>query len=225
MFIFAAYNATDYNPHFWQSDLRMKASSVTLDRVLHRILMEEGVGCFTIMELRGLYLKHVDPNGATLPQIRMYLYDHIRRMVDLGWAAYHSERKTRGQRFLIKEMPAHVKLKLVAPKMGMSERQTTGKVLNDITEHPEDDSGPVAPCSGSAAGRSPALALQEMLKEVRLDFLTTLGATERYKLLIDEVPDLKSTLEAELAAARDNSSRLLGHMNAIEATLQKLGAV
>lgn len=225
MFIFAAYNATDYNPHFWQGGLRMKVSSVNLDRVLHRILTEEGVGCFTIMELRELYLRYVDPNGATPPQIRVYLYDQIRRMVDLGWAAYHSERRTRGQRFLINEMPTHVTLKLVAPKMGMTERQTTEKVPSDITEPPVNDSGPAALFSGNAAGRSPAVALQEMLKEVRLDFLTTLGATERYRLLIDEVPDLKSTLEPELAAARDNSSRLLGHMNAIEATLQKLGAV
>lgn len=224
MFLFAAYITTDYNPHFRKSGLRMKASSVTLDRVLHRVLTEEDVGCFTIMELRDLYLRHVEPNEITLPQIRMYLYDHIRRMVDLGWVAYHSERKARGQRFLMNDMPAHVKLKLVAPKKGMVERQTTEKVLKDITENPKNDSGPVVSCRGSAADRSPAVALQEMLKEVRLDFLTTLGATERYRLLIDEVPDLKSTLEPELASARDNSSRLLGHMNAIEATLQKIGA-
>lgn len=203
----------------------MKKSSVTLDRVLYSILTEEDVGYFTVMELRRFYLKYVEPNGASLPQIRMYLYDQIRRMVNLGWAEYHEERKTRGQRFIIKKIPARENLKLVAPKLGMAERQSTdNKALRNLMVLARPSSDTTLTSHERKDNRSAAKALEEMLKEVHLDFLTNLGATERFKLLIDEMPQLKSTLEPELTVARDNSSRLLGHMNAIEAALHKIGA-
>lgn len=203
----------------------MKSSSVTLDRVLHRILTEEDVGYFTIMELRDAYLRYVEPNGITLPQIRVYLYDQVRRLIALRWASYHSERKTRGQRFVMNEKPARLKLQLVKPKMGMAERAVTEVEPKDVMKPSDIDTGSIITTSQDEPDVLTVVTLQKMLKEVRLDFLTTLGSTERYRLLIDEVPDLKSTLESELTAARDHSSRLLGHINALEATLQKLGAM
>ncbi|WP_417585698.1 hypothetical protein [Nitrincola sp.] len=204
----------------------MKKSAVTLDRVLYHILKEENVGYFTIMELREFYLKYVEPNGASLPQIRIYLYDQIRRMINLGWAAYHAERKSRGQRFLIKRIPSRENLKLVAPKLGMAERQTAvNEALSDLIALDRSNSDTTLTHPYRKVTRSAAEALEEMLKEVHLDFLTALGATERFKLLIDEIPELKGALEPELTVARDNSSRLLGHMNAIEAALHKIGAV
>ncbi len=198
----------------------MKTSSITLDRVLHRILMEEGVDCFTIMELRDRYLKFVEPHGCSLPDIRVYLYDQIRKMINHGWASYHSERKTRGQRFVIQQKPESLVVKLHSPGKGMKE--CTEVEMEDLLIM-QNNAVYDSYAERSESTSNTACRLQQMLKETRLDLLTSYGEAERYSQMIQDIPGLKSTLEPELIASRDNSSRLLGHVNALETALQKIG--
>jgi len=63
-----------------------------------------------------------------------------------------------------------------------------------------------------------------MLKETRLDLLSSLGETERYNQLFEEIPHLKSRFEGVYLEARDRSSKLLGHVRAIEHTLKTISA-
>ncbi|MNG31699.1 hypothetical protein D3C84_1175500 [compost metagenome] len=51
-----------------------------------------------------------------------------------------------------------------------------------------------------------------------------MGEAERYKLLLDEMPHLRGKVEGEYLEARDRSSRLLGHLRAIEKTIKTLAA-
>ncbi|MNV49872.1 hypothetical protein D3C71_1418450 [compost metagenome] len=62
--------------------------------------------------------------------------------------------------------------------------------------------------------------LESILKEIRLDFLSSMGEAERYKQLLDEMPHLKEQVEGDYLEARDRSSRLLGHLRAVEKTLK-----
>lgn len=199
----------------------MKASSVALDRVLHRILMEEEVGAFTIMELRDRYLKYVDQNDVSMPRLRVYIYEQIRRLVNYGWASYYGEKKARGQRFVMKPKPENLSVKLLHPGQNMQERAedesgNAGKVRPDAIQA-ASQLGEVSP--------SPAYTLKQMLKETRLDLLTSYGETERYAQMIEAIPSLQGTLEQDLIASRDKSSRLLGHVNALETALQKIGVM
>lgn len=66
--------------------------------------------------------------------------------------------------------------------------------------------------------------LEALYKEIRLDFLASMGEAERFKLLLDEMPHLRGTVEDEYMEARDRSSRLLGHLRAIEKTLTTLAS-
>jgi hypothetical protein len=66
------------------------------------------------------------------------------------------------------------------------------------------------------------LQLEALHKELRLDFLSSMGEAERFKLLLDEMPHLRDTVEGDYLEARDRSSRLLGHLRAIEKTLKTL---
>ena len=68
------------------------------------------------------------------------------------------------------------------------------------------------------------LQLEALHKEIRLDFLTSMGEAERFKLLLEEMPHLRDKLEGDYLEARDRSSRLLGHLRAIEKTLKTLAA-
>lgn len=66
--------------------------------------------------------------------------------------------------------------------------------------------------------------LEALHKEIRLDFLSSMGEAERYKLLLDDMPHLRDKVEGEYLDAKDRSSRLLGHLRAIEKTLKTLAA-
>ena len=66
--------------------------------------------------------------------------------------------------------------------------------------------------------------LEALYKEIRLDFLSSMGEAERYKLLLDDMPHLRDKVEGDYLDARDRSSRLLGHLRAIEKTIKTLAA-
>ncbi len=66
--------------------------------------------------------------------------------------------------------------------------------------------------------------MKALHKEVRLDFLSSMGEAERFKLLLEDMPYLREKVEGEYLEARDRSSRLLGHLSAIEKTLKLLSA-
>ena len=51
-----------------------------------------------------------------------------------------------------------------------------------------------------------------------------MGEAERYKLLLDDMPHLRDKVEGDYLDARDRSSRLLGHLRAIEKTIKTLAA-
>lgn len=220
MFRFTAYMATDYNPHF-ESGLRMKNTSIKLDRVVHRLLVESNIGPFSIMELRDHYLTLVDPVGVSSPGVRMYLYDQIRRMVQVGWAEHHEERKSRGQQFVVLDKPLALTPKLVKPGKGMLERQR----ISDVAVLSVADKPTVKESVPNTQDELATKQLQRMLKEARLDLLTSYGETERYAQMLEEIPTLRGSLESDLIASRDNSSRLLGHVKALESAIQKLGVM
>ncbi|MAY00734.1 MAG: hypothetical protein CMI08_16335 [Oceanospirillaceae bacterium] len=199
----------------------MKPSSVTIDEVLYHILMEEESGCFTVMELRDRYLKRVDPNGVSLPDLRMYLYDQVRKMINCGWVEHHSERKARGQRFVVLQQPDGISPKLTQPGKGMQVKQTPAEPKQQAVDMSPD----ISKCEKPKEKKNTAEVLQQMLRETRLDLLTSYGETERYAQMIQDLPELKATLESDLVTSRDNSSRLLGHINALESALQKIGAM
>ncbi|MCY1551294.1 hypothetical protein D9M68_876120 [compost metagenome] len=83
---------------------------------------------------------------------------------------------------------------------------------------PEQENVPSEPSSDAAQH------LESLLKEIRMDFLSSMGEAERYKQLLDELPDLREKVEGEYLEARDRSSRLLGHLRAVEKTLTTLAS-
>ena len=51
-----------------------------------------------------------------------------------------------------------------------------------------------------------------------------MGEAERYKQLLGDMPELREKVEDDYLEARDRSSRLLGHLRAVEKTLKTLAA-
>lgn len=198
----------------------MKTSSLTLDKTLYQILVEEAVTNFTVPELRDRYAETLSGKHFELRKLRIYVYEQVRKMINAGWVRPDEERKKRGQLFHLLKKPKGLEVKLAergfpfqqAVTDSIDGRENTNQQIESTTSTPD----------GEAAVSGDVDKLQGMLKEVRVDFLTQVGQTERFRELMNEMPSLKSLLELEFFAARDSSSRLLGHVRALEVALQKL---
>lgn len=68
--------------------------------------------------------------------------------------------------------------------------------------------------------------LRQKLQQQRIELLTTLGETEAYDEVCNDLPDLKVDVQPQYDEARDRSVKLLGRIRAIEALIaqQQLGA-
>ena len=193
----------------------MKPASFILDRQLYEVLQEEGHSQFTTRDLRDAYAKRLEGMDFQLGDVRRFVYEQIRRMIRTGWLVPDQVQRKRGQIYHLRPFPENLKLELVD---GAFERSLKNTVKTDNTS--PDDEGLLPQSSRLDAEQH----LQSLMKEVRLDFLSAMGEAERYKQLVADLPHLRDKVEADYLEARDRSSRLLGHLLAVEKTLNVLVA-
>lgn len=194
----------------------MKPSSFIFDRRLYELLQQGRYDRFTTRDLRDAYAEQLAGATCPLSELRRYVYEHIRRLLRVGWVIKDVERRKRGQVYRLQPVPKGLQLELVdngferylnSESLPLQEQYRGDQHHNlpapkpDVTEH-----------------------LAALLKEIRLDFLSSMGEAERYKQLLEEMPHLKDQVEADYLDARDRSSRLLGHLRAVEKTLKTLEA-
>lgn len=198
------------------SGASMKSASFIFDRRLYELLQEQGRTTFTIRELRDAYAARLNDTNFRMTDVRRYVYEHIRRLQRAGLVVPDEERRVRGQVFHLQPTPTDFNIELVdngfensIMAAGMPEQDLALHDLEDLTLKLSVDTD---------------LQLEALHKEIRLDFLTSMGEAERFKLLLNEMPHLRDKVEGEYLEARDRSSRLLGHLRAIEKTLKTLAA-
>ena len=194
----------------------MKSASLIFDRRLYELLQEEGRTKFTTHELRDAYAKKLDGMNFRLTDVRRYVYEQIRRMLRIGWVVVDEERRSRGQVYHLQPISADLQLELVDNGF-----ENSLKTASDPEKEPAVLEVETLPLKSPA---NTDQQLEVLHKEIRLDFLASMGEAERYKLLLDEMPHLRDRLEGDYLEARDRSSRLHGHLRAIEKTLKTLAA-
>ena len=208
-----AYNPQLYIPRIFIIGTRMKLSLYTFDGRLYELLQQEEFRQFTTQDLRDAYAMYLDKKSFRLSDVRRYVYEQIRRMLRLGWLTFDEDRQKRGQVYHLLTMPNSIKLNLIdngfEGSLKLENSVTQEQVLHQV--QPESELGSVA-----------TQQLEARLNETRLDFLSSVGETEGYKLILDDMPQLKSQIENDYLEAKDRSSRLLGHVRAIEKTLKNL---
>lgn len=194
----------------------MKSASFIFDRRLYELLQEEGRARFTVSELCDAYAQRLDGTTFCIGDVRRYVYEHVRRMLHMGWVDLVGDRRSLGQIYQMQSIPAHLKLELVDNGFQSS--------LNPVCPPEQETSVLNAETAQTQSEVDTDRQLEMLHKEVRLDFLASLGETERFKLLLEAMPYLSGQVEGEYLEARDRSSRLLGHLRAIEKTLKLLAA-
>ena len=194
----------------------MKSASYIFDRRLYELLQEEGRARFTTRELRDAYAKRLDGMTFRIGDVRRYVYEQIRRMLRIGWVVHDEKRLARGQVYHLQPIPAHLQMELIDNGYENSLKAASAPPMEPLVL--DNAAVPLNAPSGSDQ------RLESLHKEIRLDFLSSMGEAERYKLLLDDMPHLRDKVESEYLEARDRSSRLLGHLRAIEKTLKTLAA-
>lgn len=194
----------------------MKSASFTFDRHLYELLQAEGRTKFTTRELRDAYAKSLAGMDFRIADVRRYVYEQIRRLLRIGWVVLDEDRRSRGQVYHLKSIPPHLQLELI--DSGFESSLETIEVTKQEPAAVEFQALPVKSSVDTDK------QLETLHKEIRLDFLSSMGETERYKMLLDEMPHLRDKVEGDYLEARDRSSRLHGHLRAIEKTLKTLAA-
>ncbi len=194
----------------------MKSASFIFDRRLYELLQESERSSFTTRDLRDAYAARLNGIHFRIADVRRYVYEQIRRLVRAGWVYPDEDRRVRGQVYHLQPIPAELQLELIDNGF-----ESSLKTASDPEKEPAVLEVETLPLKSPADTDQ---QLEVLHKEIRLDFLASMGEAERYKLLLDEMPHLRNKVEGEYLEARDRSSRLLGHLRAIEKTLKTLAA-
>ncbi len=189
----------------------MKSDSFIFDSRLYHLLQQDRFAKFTTRELRDGYAECLVGTSFNINEVRYYVYEQIRRMVRVGWVRYDAERRKRGQIYHLGPIPPSLNLELVEGAFTPNPPQLPESQLFQVGNTPQ---------TSSVIESEVVDRLESLQKEIRLDFLTSMGEAERYKQLLDDMPHLKARVEVEYFDARDRSSRLLGHLRAVEKTLE-----
>lgn len=186
----------------------MKSATFRLDRQVYELLTDERFQQFTIRSLRDRYANSVKGSVDDLTLWR-YIYDQVRRLKRIGWIRQDQVHRKRDQVFHVLELPTTVTLVLIES----SPDSPDPEVDLEHTVFERDNPNPRF---------SPTMRLESLAKEIRLDMLTAMGEAERYKQLFTEMPALRPQIEDDYLEARDRSSKLLGHLRAVENTFKML---
>ncbi len=185
----------------------MKPVTFKLDRCLYALLQDGDFQRFTIRQLRDAYASQSRCVGFSAAELWRYVHDQVVRLKRVGWVRLDAERRQRGQVYCVDAAPDSLNLDLVNGHGCPTEPALTDQRDEHSAEPPTS---------------KPVLRLEALAKEIRLDMLSSVGEAERYKQLIAEMPQLQAQVEDDYLAARDRSSRLLGHLRAVEKTLKLL---
>jgi len=194
----------------------MKSASLIFDRRLYELLWMSGRTRFTTRDLCDAYAAGQDGLEFSLVDVRRYVTKQIRRMLRLGLAVANEGRGVRGLVYHLQPVPNSLQLELIDNGF------ETSLPAAELAEHKSASEEPKPLALKSSADTDQQL--EALYKEIRLDFLASMGEAERFKLLMDEMPHLRGKVEDEYMEARDRSSRLLGHLRAIEKTLTTLAS-
>jgi len=171
---------------------------IDLDRDLLSILLTESFNNFTVLELRSAYLAIVNSPQLSPVEARKYVYRHILRLEKKGLLERkYSEKKDRT--FYSKSR----------------------QFCSDKFKTPENiQEGPIheIKSEGNAGVKKDLIS---KLNQYRLELLTSIGETDEYKLLCNQFPQLTEDLKERYNHARDNGSKILGRIKALESLINQ----
>tara|TARA_R110001592_G_scaffold7032_3_gene39515 strand:+ start:54731 stop:55276 length:546 start_codon:yes stop_codon:yes gene_type:complete len=172
--------------------------NIKLDSDLLSILLTENFNNFTVLELRSAYLAIVSNPKLGKVEARKYVYRHILRLENKGLL----ERKYSEKR----DRTFYSKTKQFSPDC-----------FQVSEEHLETSKPPLKKEESLGVKKD----LISKINKYRLELLTSIGETEEYKALCSEFPQMADNLQERYNNARDNGSKVLGRIKALESLISQ----
>jgi hypothetical protein len=168
--------------------------ALKLDPLVIQIIVATNFDHFTTSDVRSLYLSLKNDSSLDTSVVRRHIYAELLKLVKKGWLN-----------------------KLVAKKKGFTRFSKTDSFdVNALqiqkTELPETS------LDGEEKNKQQLLAKLNYYKN---EFLLSLGESEAYKDLYSELPELVDEIQPKYNQARDNNTKILGKIRAIESLMKK----
>jgi hypothetical protein len=163
-----------------------------LDRLLVQIISAPNFDNFSALELRAAYITLHSDKSLVPSAARRFVYTELVKLVKNGWL-----RKTITKK---KEITNFSKTDLFdADKL-------TFECKEESNEYDQTD----------PANNAIQNSLQERLNEYKNELLMSYGESSEYKKLCNDFPELYKLLQPQYNNAREQNSRLLGKIKAVE---------
>jgi Fe2+ or Zn2+ uptake regulation protein len=146
---------------------------------------------FSITKINEAYLKHDTCQHTNPKTSKQYLYRNINKLLKIGFLT-----------------------SVKRPGTNVIEYQLSNHKPVTINNNPVSDNQVML------SDAQICDVLREKLKHSKLSLLTSIGETEAYKECVEEIPTLQSSVQTKYNLARDNTSKLLGKVNAYESLLK-----
>ena len=182
----------------WGRVVLMSKDKVMLDEVLISILSRSDFDDFTVLELRDACLKKLKSNGIGKVEARRFVYGNLLRLLKKGFLKRIDAEDKRKTKYL-KTVKFH-----------------ESSLVND-----EDSNSASKYGEQSNGDRGLLKQLTEKLQRYKLEMLSHVGESEEYKSLYSEFPQMKEMLQERYNNARDESSKLLGRVKALETLIEQ----
>jgi len=163
-----------------------------LNRLLGQIMSAPNFDHFSAVELRAAYITLHSDKNLIPSDARRFVYAELVKLVKNGWL-----RKTVSKK---KEITTFVKTSLFI----------VNKITYDSAEENQDN------CKINSSDKTIQDSLRERLNQYKNELLISYGESNEYKKLCDDFPDLYELLQPQYNNAREQNSRLLGQIKAVE---------
>ncbi|WP_371194797.1 hypothetical protein [Glaciecola sp. SC05] len=165
-----------------------------LDPVVAQIISAADFDNFTTNDVRNSYVALKVESGKDLAQIRRKMYAELLKLVNKGWLT-----------------------KVISKTKKMTRFTKTKKFDADVIE--TTFIGSSVPTVSNQDDKQAILFSK--LNHYRTDLLLNMGEAEAYKELYSEHPELVDELQPQYNTARDNNTKILGKIRAIEGLINK----
>jgi hypothetical protein len=165
-----------------------------LDPFVAQIIVAKNFNHFTTSDVRSAYLVLKSEPTLDLSTVRRKIYAELIKLVRKGWLKKVKSKNKGGTRFKKTEL-----FDLDAMQLFINRKS------NNIFAKKDEKIG----------------QLQGKLNHYKADLLLNIGESEAYKELYSEFPELVDEIQPQYNTARDNNTRILGKIRAIEGLLKQ----
>lgn len=162
-----------------------------IDSLVVQIIKAPNFNNFTTSDVRSAYITLSKDPFLDPVATRRKLYAELLKLVNKGWLHKKSPNRKKGTRF---------------SKTDIFDAQK-------LIEHIADSSQEIMLCDDMKK------SLTAKLNHYKAELLLNLGETEAYKELYDEFPELVTDIQCQYNRARDNNTKILGKIKAIESLI------